>query len=119
MSRLGGRRILVVEDEPLLAMLLEDVLGEQGARVVGPAFNLAQGLSLAESAEIDGAILDINLGGQESYPIADILHARSVPFLFATAYAHEANPYADRAPLLLKPYHLRAVLDAVEAIVSR
>ena len=119
MSALDGRRILVVEDEPLLAMLLEDVLGEHGARVVGPAFNLAQGLSLAESAEIDGAILDINLGGQESYPIANVLHARAVPFLFATAYAHDDNPYADRAPLLLKPYHLRAVLDAVEAIVAR
>lgn len=109
----------MVEDEPLLAMLLEDVLSEHGAAVVGPAFNLAQGLTLASDADIDGAILDINLGGQESYPIADILHARAIPFLFATAYAHEGNPYADRAPLLLKPYHLRAVLDAVEAIVAR
>lgn len=118
MSRLDGRRILVVEDEPLLAMLLEDVLGEQGAVVVGPAFNLAQGLALAERVELDGAILDINLGGQESFPIADVLDARSVPFLFATAYAHKGHPYADSAPLLPKPYDLRAVLDAVCAILQ-
>lgn len=98
-------RILVVEDEMLVALMLEDILDSLGHQVVGPAMRLPQALELAATCEVDLAILDINLDGSKSFPVADVLSKRGVPFLFATGYgvAGLEAPYKDRF-VLSKPF---------------
>lgn len=85
-AALAGRRILVVEDEPLLAMLVEDLLDEVGGVSVGPAGSVGEALRLVAAGGIDGAILDVNLGAELAYPVADALAANGVPFIFVTGY---------------------------------
>jgi DNA-binding response OmpR family regulator len=98
-------RILVVDDEPLISMLMEDWLNELGCEVVGPARCVADGLDLAESAVLDGAILDVNLAGENSFPLANALKLRGIPVAFATGDSglDEESGFAD--PILLnKPF---------------
>lgn len=113
MSSFAGRRILVVEDEPIIAMALEDMLLDLGCEVVGPASTLTEAQALAETADIDAALLDININTGRSYVIADELRRRAVPFAFATGYGEEGieNGGGD-APVLQKPYRQEQV-DAV------
>ena len=94
------RRVLVVEDEVILGMLLEDMLGELGCEVAAISTHLEQALQLARTLDIDLAILDINLRGTQSFPVADVLGVRSVPFLFATGYGARIlnRPTAARPP---------------------
>jgi CheY-like chemotaxis protein len=103
---LKGRRVLVVEDEMMIAMLVEDMLGELGCTVIGPAHALAPALALAcDEVEIDAALLDINLGGQPVFAIADALRARGVPMIFSTGYGESGLREIDRgAPVLQKPF---------------
>ena len=113
---LTGKRILVVEDEPIVAMCLEDMLQGFGCEVIGPAARLDEGLSLAASETLDGAILDVNLGDARSYPIADFLGSLAVPVLFATGYGRADYPDRTGVRLIEKPYHteqLRAELTAL------
>jgi CheY-like chemotaxis protein len=112
MSAFAGKRILVVEDEALVAMMLEDMLADFGCEVVGPAMRLDEGLELARLNGLDAAVLDINLGGERSYPIADLLEERGVPHAFVTGYGHSGRPGREDR-VLQKPYRepqLRAVL---------
>ncbi|HEX8533828.1 MAG TPA: response regulator [Allosphingosinicella sp.] len=111
---MAGRRILVVEDEALVAMSLEDMLLSLGCVVVGPALRLTKALELASVEQIDGAVLDINLGDVRSFPVAEMLTRKSVPFLFATGYGHLGlePPFAE-APVLTKPYSLEALAQAL------
>lgn len=86
-TTLHGRRILVVEDDYLLAESLNDLLIEAGVRVVGPVGNVSDALSLVTSGEeIDGALLDVNVRGQPVFPVADALLERGVPFSFCSGY---------------------------------
>jgi len=78
-SELSGKRILVVEDEVMVAWLLEDMLGTLGCAVVGPAARINQALAMIGAEVIDAAVLDVNLNGEKSYPVADALAARGVP----------------------------------------
>lgn len=81
------RRVLVVEDEMLVAMMIEDMLISLGHHVLGPAMHLSDALELAESEALDFAVLDVNLGrDQRSYPIATRLRERGIPFVFITGY---------------------------------
>ena len=100
-----GGRILVVEDEMLLAMSLEDLLVSYGFEVVGPASRIDVAVRLACSEAIDAGILDLNIAGEEVYPVADALAARGIPFLFITGYNAAAiiQKYAKR-PMLQKPF---------------
>jgi CheY-like chemotaxis protein len=103
---LSGRRVLVVEDEMLVAMLLEDMLADLGCTVVGPAARVEQALAMIETAaSLDAAVLDLNINGQKSYPVADALVAGGVPFVFATGYGPHSlmNGYS-WFPLLQKPF---------------
>ncbi len=117
-SPLTGLRMLVVEDEAMIAMLVEDLLTDLGCIVVDVAGTLEQGMALADPAasQLDGAILDINLGGEKVFPIADLLAARGVRFLFATGYgAQGVEPrYGDR-PVLAKPFRRDALERALVA----
>jgi CheY-like chemotaxis protein len=98
-------RILIVEDEMLVAMNIEDMLLDLGHEVAGLAGRLEPALALAREAEIDVAMLDVNLAGEQSFPVADALIERGVPFLFATGYGLKGIPecYRDR-PVLQKPF---------------
>jgi CheY-like chemotaxis protein len=109
---LTGLRLLVVEDEALVAMALEDMLDELGCVVVDVAGTLARGIALAAELSIDGAILDINLGGEKVFPVAARLAERGVPFVFCTGYGLAGVP-ADfaKAPTLAKPYDQRQLHD--------
>lgn len=119
MSPIAGKRILLVEDEFLVAMMAEDMLAELGARPVGPAHRLEEGLALAREAELDGAVLDINLGGARSDAIAEVLAARGVPFVFATGYGRSAAPAGLEAEVIDKPYSLEKLSAALaEALAA-
>jgi DNA-binding response OmpR family regulator len=97
-------RILLVEDEPMIAFALEDLVSELGYVVVGPAFRLSEALALASDAEFEAAILDVNLNDQPSFPVADLLVTRDIPFLFATGYAESGVGWKGSAPVIAKPY---------------
>jgi CheY-like chemotaxis protein len=98
------RRILLVEDEPVIAFALEDLVADLGYEVVGPAFRLPEALDIAASEPLDAAILDVNLNELTSYPVAERLRARGVPFLFATGYAESGVDWPDEVAVIAKPY---------------
>lgn len=112
---LSGRRVLVVEDESLVAMLLETILGDLGCAVVGPASNVGDGLrAVAGETELDAALLDVNVAGQEVFPIAEALTARGVPFVFSTGYGESGLPAHWRGrPTVQKPFTDAAIRDAL------
>jgi CheY-like chemotaxis protein len=96
----------LVEDEMLVAWLLEDMLVDLGCTVVGPASSVKQALAMIDAEAIDAAVLDVNLNGQMSYPIADALVARGVPFVFSTGYDKDTLLDGYRTfPVLQKPFH--------------
>lgn len=100
-----GRRVLVVEDEMMIALLIEDTLCDLGAEVVGPASHLDAALRLAGDGPLDAAILDVNIRGGNSYPVADILAERGIPFIFCSGYSDWAIEARHRGrPRLAKPY---------------
>ncbi len=103
--RASGLRVLVVEDEDLVALLLEDMLAELGHTVVGPVARLDNALETAQREVFDIAILDVNINGEDAYPIAEALTARDIPFVFSTGYGKGSlrAPYNDR-PALQKPF---------------
>ncbi len=103
---LKGRRLLVVEDAFLIADMISAILESCGAEVVGPAGNLESAVSLARAEALDGALLDVDLGGINSGPVADVLRARDIPFLFLTGHCSaEALPCNFRdTPRVLKPF---------------
>lgn len=105
-STVQGMQVFVVEDEAMLAMLLEDMLAELGCILVGSAGSVGQALSkIAEGPAIDVAILDVNLGGETVFPVAEALRARRVPFVFSTGFG--SCDLTERYPgafLLTKPY---------------
>ena len=109
------RRVLVVEDEVLVGMLLEEMLHELGYELAALSTHLDEALSLARTAEFDVALLDINLNGQHSFPVADVIRARGLPFLFATGYGSRilGVPYRD-VPILQKPFSLDELRRTLE-----
>jgi len=116
----GAQKILIVEDEPLIAMMLEDFLDALDREVAGTADSVASALALVEAGGIDAAIMDVNLrGGETSWPIADALAARGIPFVLATGGAgdmiHES--YRDR-PVLSKPFTMDSVERVLDSLVA-
>lgn len=104
-TSLADRRILVVEDDMMIAVLIEQVLQELGCVVVGPVGKLDAALRLAGSEALDAAILDVNIRGSEVYPVAERLRTRGVPFVLASGYGDWALPEAFRnQPRLTKPF---------------
>lgn len=120
MQKLAGNRILVVEDEFLLAMDIESAIREAGGEVVGPVVSLEEAVATAEREELDAAVLDLNLRGEMSYPVAEVLDSRHIPFLFATGYSQGrlADPFQSR-PCLRKPFTWSALTAALERLVVR
>jgi DNA-binding response OmpR family regulator len=119
MSLPAPKRILVVEDEMMIAMMLEDMLTEMGHAVVGVAPNLKTALALAAAEQCDLAILDINLAGERSFPVARLLRERGLPFLFATGYGTTGleDPFRD-ALTLKKPFQIEDLAQAIETVLT-
>lgn len=117
MGRLGGLRILVVEDDLMLAEVTGALLAEAGCQVVGPVGRLEEGLLHARDDRLDGAVLDIDLHGEPSFAIAEVLRGRGVPFLFVTGHQDRGMvPLALRsAPRLDKPVPGERLMEAVVA----
>jgi CheY-like chemotaxis protein len=116
---LHGLRVLVVEDESLLALLLEDMLGDIGCTVVGVASTVAAAIDAIAKVDAEAAILDIKLGDEKSYAVAEALAARGVPFVFATGYGdlNLEEPWQDR-PVLQKPFAQKQLEDLLGRVVG-
>lgn len=112
MTLLLGKRILLVEDEFLVADLAEGILQDLGAEVIGPAYTLSRGLDVARSAEVDAAVLDVNLNGERSDAIAEVLAARGIPHMFVTGYGQAGLSDAG-AKVLDKPYEAKRLERAL------
>jgi CheY-like chemotaxis protein len=121
-STLNGLRVLVVEDEMMVSMLIEDMLTDLGCTVIGPAARLDEAMDLASKGGIDCAVLDVNLGGQPIFPLADYLRAKGAPFAFATGYGDAGLRDVDKgSPVLQKPFRegdLARVLGELRAAVG-
>jgi len=120
-TALKGLRVLVVEDEALVAMNLEMTLEDFGCQIIGPAYRFEAAANMAATVEnADAAILDVNLSGIPAFGIAEILAARDIPFLFATGYGKEGIPgqWHDR-PILQKPYTAEEVGEALAGLVAK
>ena len=114
---LSSRRILIVEDESLVAMLLETILEDMGCVTVGPISNIEDALALLsgdEAGTLDGALLDVNVAGREVFPVAEVLKARGVPFVFSTGYGQGGLPDEWRNQATIqKPFTEAAVEQAL------
>ena len=121
-AKLDGLRVLVVEDEMMVSMLIEDMLADMGCQVVGPASRLDEAMELVGSAELDCAVLDVNLGGQPIFPLADVLREKGAPFAFATGYGDAGLRDIDKGtPVLHKPFResdLARVLNELSARIG-
>ena len=119
-SATPAKRILVVEDELMIRMLLEDMLGELGHTVAAEAARIEEALDAAKNADFDIAILDVNLNGQPISPVADALVARGMPFVFATGYGERGlpEPYRDR-PTLKKPFQMDGLKQMLQTALER
>ena len=110
------KRILIVEDEPFIALTLEDTLGELGFEVAATVSNVPAALDFLNGAHVDAALLDINLGSDKIDPVADLLAVRKCPFLFTTGYGRSGIPvnHGDR-PVLQKPFQRKDLAAALAA----
>jgi CheY-like chemotaxis protein len=113
----AGKRILVVEDELMIRMLLQDMLVDLGYTLAGEAGRIDEALTLARQTEFDVAILDVNLNGQPISPVVEVLLERGLPFVFATGYGQRGVPEPYRkTPTLQKPFQADALAQALEAV---
>lgn len=111
-----GLRVLVVEDEMTIALMIEDMLADLGHEVVDMPMRLPLALAAVERGSFDLAILDVNLDGETSYPVAKLLHERALPFIFATGYgASGLSPEFRDRPVLQKPFLRDDLEDALAA----
>jgi len=116
---LAGKRILVVEDEALIGFLIEDMLRNLGAVVVGPMSTVAQGMTAADCEDVDAAMLDINVRGFRSFPIVSVLERRGVPYFFATGYGPSGIEPAHRdVPMINKPFVQNELLQVIETVLA-
>jgi CheY-like chemotaxis protein len=117
---IAGKRILVVDDEPLIAMDIVASLTDEGCAVVGPAATLAKALALIDGTEIDAALLDANLAGDPVDALAAALVRRKIPFAFVSGYGREGLPEAYRqATLIKKPFQRQRLIDVVQQMTQK
>ena len=112
-------RILLIEDEMLVSGMLQSMLSNLGYAVAGVASDADEAMKLVDRETVDGVVLDINLNGEMSYPIADELAARGIPFIFSTGYgAHILPAGYERFPLLTKPFRRAALGEALANLLT-
>ena len=112
-------RVLIVEDEAFVVMLIEDMLAELGFEIAGVASRVAAAMPLVATLDFDLAILDVNLNGEMSFPVADAIAGKGVPYLFATGYGRPAiaTEHAHR-PVIKKPFSIQDLGSAIKAALS-
>ena len=116
---LAGRRVLVVEDEMLIAFVVEEALKDHGAVVVGPEATLDAAMRLASTEALDAAVLDVTIRGGQVFPVAERLRERGVPFVLASGYGDWALPPSLRdQPRLVKPFGPQEVEEQVRALCA-
>jgi CheY-like chemotaxis protein len=116
----AGKRVLVVEDEPMIRLLLDDMLTDLGYSMAAEAGGLDEALTVARQGQFDMAILDVNLNGQPITPVVDVLTERGVPFVFVSGYARRGVPEEHKqAPLLQKPFQAEGLGRALAALVPK
>jgi CheY-like chemotaxis protein len=117
MSKAVKLKVLIIEDESIVAMMIEDLIVDMGHEVVGIAGRLEQAQRLAEELTVDFAIVDVNLNGQHTYPVAETLKARGVPFVFATGYgAQGLKDEWKQSPVLQKPFQPDELTRAIDTL---
>jgi len=116
---LAGRRILVVEDSPVVGPFTVDILDDLGCEVVGPAPNMAAARELVEASAFDAALMDIHIRGERVFPLCEMLDARGIPFVFTSGYADWQMPekWHDH-PRLQKPYTQDQIEQALRALLD-
>lgn len=115
----AGKRVLIVEDELMIRMLLEGMLTDLGHSVAAEAGTIEEALKLAKQAEFDVAVLDVNLNNRPITPVAEVLVERGVPFVFASGYGKRGVPEAYRhSPTLQKPFQIEALAQAIDAALA-
>ncbi len=115
----AGKRVLIVEDELMIRMLLEGMLTDLGHSVAAEAGTIEEALKLAKQAEFDVALLDVNLNNRPITPVAEVLVERGVPFVFASGYGQRGVPEAYRqSPTLQKPFQIEALAQAIDAALA-
>ena len=113
-------RILIVDDEPMIAMMLADWVIELGHEVLGPSHNTHAALALIAESTPDAAIVDVSLGEGSGYPVAECLAERNIPFVFATGHAHQSlAPRFASTPVLVKPFDFADVNAAIDSMIAR
>lgn len=116
---LAGRRVLVVEDEMMVLMIIEDMLADLGCESVTTAATVAQSLALIDAQAFDAAMLDVNLNGAKSHPVADALAAYGVPFIFSTGYGDHGMSDAHRDQMVLrKPFQFADLAGMFTRLLS-
>ena len=117
---LKGLRLLIVEDEALVSMMIHDLVSDAGAEVVGQAANVETAMSVIDTEPVDGAILDVNLGGERVDPVADELRARKIPFLFVTGYGRSGiGERFPSAAVITKPFDDDKLLETVGRVITK
>ena len=112
-------KVLIVDDEPLIAAMMEDWLSELGHEVIGPAHDLARALDLANS-DIDAAIVDVSLGKENSYPLVDTLMGRGLPLAIATGHGRDAiDPKYRGHSILRKPYDFATFRRTIDELAVK
>ncbi|MEX0760751.1 MAG: response regulator [Tistlia sp.] len=111
---LVGRRVLIVEDETVVALMIEDMLDDLGYQLAGSLASLEKALEAAQDTDADVALLDVNIGGKEIFPVAERLRQRGIPLIFATGYGNAGLPAAWRdVTVLAKPFVLEDLSRAL------
>jgi len=119
-TAMSSLQILVVEDESMVAMMIEDMLEDLGHKVIATSCRMPDASKLVADASADLAILDVNLNGEETYPLADSLAARAIPFIFATGYGSSGiKAEWSGVPVLQKPFQSRELAEAINRAVQR
>jgi CheY-like chemotaxis protein len=119
-AELLGLRVLVVEDEAAVALMIEDMLQDLGCTIAGSAARLAEALKIAATAEIDLALLDVNLAGQPVFPVAEILRGRRIPLVFSTGYGVRGLPDEFSGfPVLGKPFSTLELQQIIASAAGR
>ena len=118
-KNLRGLRVLVVEDEALVSMLLEDALAEIGCQTVSIIANLSEAMDQAASLAFDAVVLDVNLNGEQTFPMAELLAGKRIPFIFSTGYGAAGIPdHLNNVPVLQKPFQERELEQALSAALA-
>lgn len=115
----SGLRVFVVEDEPVMRMLVVDMIEELGCRVVAEAGDIGEAVKLAQSSDFDLAILDVNLQGKMASSAAELIQARGLPLIFATGYGAAGLPaqFRDHA-VVQRPFEIKALAAAIDEVIA-